>query len=91
MRDGNQALIDPMDAEKKTASSTCSSRCGLKEIEVGFPSAGATEFDFISGLVTRGPHPRRRHAAGADPVARRPDPDQLRQPGRREDRDRPRL
>ncbi len=51
MRDGNQALIDPMDAEKKTRFFDLLVKVGLKEIEVGFPSAGATEFDFISGLV----------------------------------------
>lgn len=51
MRDGNQALIDPMDAEKKTRFFDLICRVGIKEIEVGFPSAGATEFDFISGLV----------------------------------------
>lgn len=51
MRDGNQALIDPMDTEKKTRFFELLTRLGIKEIEVGFPSAGATEFDFISGLV----------------------------------------
>ncbi len=54
MRDGNQALIDPMDAEKKTRFFDLLLKVGLKEIEVGFPSAGATEFDFISSLVTSG-------------------------------------
>jgi 2-isopropylmalate synthase len=54
LRDGNQALIDPMDAEKKTRLFDLLVRVGLKEIEVGFPSAGATEFDFISGLVRSG-------------------------------------
>lgn len=51
MRDGNQALIDPMDSERKRRFFDLLVRVGLKEIEVGFPSAGATEFDFISGLV----------------------------------------
>jgi len=51
MRDGNQALIDPMDAEKKARFFDLLVKVGVKEIEVGFPSAGATEFDFISGLV----------------------------------------
>ncbi|MBW4329597.1 2-isopropylmalate synthase [Stakelama sp. CBK3Z-3] len=51
MRDGNQALIDPMNAEKKNRFFDLLVEVGLKEIEVGFPSAGATEFDFISGLV----------------------------------------
>ncbi|MDQ2891799.1 MAG: 2-isopropylmalate synthase [Pseudomonadota bacterium] len=54
LRDGNQALIDPMDAEKKTRFFDLLVRVGLKEIEVGFPAAGATEFDFISGLVRSG-------------------------------------
>jgi 2-isopropylmalate synthase len=51
LRDGNQSLIDPMDAEKKTRFFDLLVKVGIKEIEVGFPSAGATEFDFISGLV----------------------------------------
>jgi 2-isopropylmalate synthase len=51
LRDGNQALIDPMGAEKKTRFFDLLVQVGLKEIEVGFPSAGATEFDFIRGLV----------------------------------------
>jgi 2-isopropylmalate synthase len=54
LRDGNQALIDPMDAEKKTRFFDLLVKVGLKEIEVGFPAAGATEFDFISGLVRSG-------------------------------------
>ena len=54
MRDGNQALIDPMDAEKKRRFFDLLVRIGLKEIEVGFPAAGQTEFDFISGLVQSG-------------------------------------
>ena len=54
LRDGNQALIDPMDHEKKTRLFDLLVKVGLKEIEVGFPSAGATEFDFISGLVRSG-------------------------------------
>ncbi|MET0238291.1 MAG: 2-isopropylmalate synthase [Sphingobium sp.] len=57
MRDGNQALIDPMDTEKKTRFFELLTRVGIKEIEVGFPSAGATEFDFISGLVQSGKIP----------------------------------
>jgi 2-isopropylmalate synthase len=54
MRDGNQALIDPMDREKKQRFFDLLVKVGVKEIEVGFPSAGATEFDFISGLVQGG-------------------------------------
>lgn len=54
LRDGNQALIDPMDAEKKQRFFDLLVKIGIKEIEVGFPSAGATDFDFISGLVKSG-------------------------------------
>ncbi len=54
LRDGNQSLIDPMGAEKKTRFFDLLIGVGLKEIEVGFPAAGATEFDFISGLVRSG-------------------------------------
>ncbi|MFM9852466.1 MAG: 2-isopropylmalate synthase [Sphingomonadaceae bacterium] len=57
MRDGNQALIDPMDSEKKQRFFDLLVKVGIKEIEVGFPAAGATEFDFISGLVTGGKVP----------------------------------
>ena len=54
LRDGNQAIVDPMDAHKKTRFFDLLVEVGVKEIEVGFPSAGATEFDFISGLVQSG-------------------------------------
>jgi 2-isopropylmalate synthase len=54
MRDGNQSLIDPMDAEKKNRFFDLLVKVGLKEIEIGFPAAGATEFDFISSLVRSG-------------------------------------
>ena len=57
LRDGNQAIVDPMDAVKKNRFFDLLVEIGVKEIEVGFPSAGATEFDFISGLV-RSDHPR---------------------------------
>lgn len=51
LRDGNQSIIDPMDAVKKRRFFDLLIDVGVKEIEVGFPSAGATEFDFISDLV----------------------------------------
>ncbi len=57
LRDGNQALIDPMDAQKKQRFFDLLIKIGIKEIEVGFPSAGATDFDFISGLVKSGSIP----------------------------------
>jgi 2-isopropylmalate synthase len=57
LRDGNQSLIDPMNIEKKTRFFDLLVKVGLKEIEVGFPSAGQTEFDFISGLIKNGSIP----------------------------------
>jgi len=54
LRDGNQALIDPMSSEKKTRFFDLLVKVGLKEIEVGFPSSGATDYDFIRGLVDTG-------------------------------------
>ncbi|MEO1048301.1 MAG: 2-isopropylmalate synthase [Pseudomonadota bacterium] len=57
LRDGNQSIIDPMDAVKKRRFFDLLVEVGVKEIEIGFPSAGATEFDFISGLVQSGAVP----------------------------------
>ncbi len=54
LRDGNQAIVDPMDSVKKTRFFDLLVEIGLKEIEIGFPSAGQVEFDFISGLVRSG-------------------------------------
>ncbi|MDT7545346.1 MAG: 2-isopropylmalate synthase [Actinomycetota bacterium] len=51
LRDGNQALIDPMDGPRKLQLFTLLVALGYKEIEVGFPAASATDFDFIRSLV----------------------------------------
>jgi 2-isopropylmalate synthase len=51
LRDGNQALIDPMDPERKRRMFDLLVRCGFKEIEVGFPAASQPDFDFIRQLV----------------------------------------
>jgi 2-isopropylmalate synthase len=51
LRDGNQALIDPMDAERKRRMFDLLVRIGYTEIEVGFPAASQTDFDFIRSLV----------------------------------------
>jgi 2-isopropylmalate synthase len=51
LRDGNQALIDPMDAERKRRMFDLLVRLGYREIEVGFPAASQTDFDFIRRLV----------------------------------------
>jgi 2-isopropylmalate synthase len=54
LRDGNQALIDPMDSARKLQMFQLLVRLGYKEIEVGFPAASATDFDFIRTLVEDG-------------------------------------
>ena len=51
LRDGNQALIEPMSPEKKLRFFDMLVRIGVKEIEVGFPSASQTDFDFVRKLV----------------------------------------
>jgi 2-isopropylmalate synthase len=51
LRDGNQALIEPMDAERKLRMFRQLVRIGFKEIEVGFPSASQTDFDFVRRLI----------------------------------------
>jgi 2-isopropylmalate synthase len=51
LRDGNQALIEPMSPEKKLRFFEMLVKIGIKEIEVGFPSASQTDFDFVRKLV----------------------------------------
>ena len=51
LRDGNQALIEPMDAERKLSMFELLVDLGYKEIEVGFPAASQTDFDFIRKLI----------------------------------------
>jgi 2-isopropylmalate synthase len=51
LRDGNQALIEPMSPEKKLRFFEMLVQVGLKEIEVGFPSASQTDFDFVRKLI----------------------------------------
>src|SRR6056300_1558206 len=51
LRDGNQALIDPMSPERKLEMFKLLIRMGYKEIEVGFPSASQTDFDFVRLLI----------------------------------------
>jgi 2-isopropylmalate synthase len=53
LRDGNQALIEPMDAERKHRFFKLLVETGFKQIEVGFPSASQTEFDFIRELIEK--------------------------------------
>src|SRR3954469_10307256 len=54
LRDGNQALIDPMNSERKMRMFQLLVRMGYKEIEVGFPSASQTDFDFVRQLIEGG-------------------------------------
>ena len=51
LRDGNQALIEPMDAARKRRMFDTLVRIGFKEIEVGFPAASQTDFDFVRELI----------------------------------------
>jgi 2-isopropylmalate synthase len=54
LRDGNQALIDPMSPERKRVMFELLVKMGYKEIEVGFPSASQTDFDFVRQLIDDG-------------------------------------
>src|SRR3712207_4760963 len=51
LRDGNQALIDPMTPDRKRRMFELLVRMGYKEIEVGFPAASQTDFDFVRQLI----------------------------------------
>ena len=51
LRDGNQALIEPMDAERKLRMFELLVKMGYKEIEIGFPAASQTDFDFVRLLI----------------------------------------
>ena len=51
LRDGNQALIEPMDAARKRRMFDMLVKIGFKQIEVGFPAASQTDFDFVRELI----------------------------------------
>ena len=51
LRDGNQALIEPMGSERKNRMFSLLCKLGFKEIEVGFPSASKTDYDFVRDLI----------------------------------------
>ena len=57
LRDGNQALIDPMSPARKRRMFELLVRMGYKEIEVGFPSASQTDFDFVREIIEQGAVP----------------------------------
>ena len=54
LRDGNQALFEPMNQQKKMEMFETLCRVGFKEIEIAFPSASETEFNFVRGLIEGG-------------------------------------
>jgi 2-isopropylmalate synthase len=54
LRDGNQALVDPMSPDRKRTMFDLLVKMGYKEIEVGFPSASQTDFDFVRSLIEEG-------------------------------------
>ena len=53
LRDGNQALVEPMVVEEKVEMFNLLVKMGFKEIEIGFPAASQIEFDFLRQLVDR--------------------------------------
>ncbi|SCK19269.1 2-isopropylmalate synthase [Streptomyces sp. WMMB 714] len=57
LRDGNQALIDPMSPARKRAMFDLLVSMGYKEIEVGFPASGQTDFDFVRSIIEEGAIP----------------------------------
>jgi 2-isopropylmalate synthase len=67
LRDGNQALIDPMSPARKRRMFDLLVRMGYKEIEVGFPAASQIDFDFVRDVITDGAVLRHRR----DPAHRR--------------------
>jgi len=55
LRDGNQALVEPMNVEQKRRMWDLMVKVGFKEIEVGFPSASQPDFDFVRDLIENKP------------------------------------
>ena len=78
LRDGNQALIEPMDIPRKLRMFETLVAIGFKEIEVGFPSASQVGVRLRAQADRGRPDPRRRDDPGADAGARAPDPPHLR-------------
>src|SRR5699024_11943548 len=54
LRDGNQALVNPMDSARKLRMFQLLVNMGYKEIEVGFPAASQTDYDFVRQLIEEG-------------------------------------
>src|SRR5271170_7453733 len=54
LRDGNQALVEPMGVDRKMRMFDLLTRMGFKEIEVAFPAASQTDFDFVRSIIENG-------------------------------------
>lgn len=76
LRDGNQALAEPMDSARKLQFWDLLLECGFKEIEVAFPSASQTDFNFVRQLIDEQRIPE-DVTIRADPGARPADPAHL--------------
>lgn len=76
LRDGNRALAEPMDSARKLQFWDLLLECGFKEIEVAFPSASQTDFNFVRQRLTNSAS-RRMSPSSADPGARPADPAHL--------------
>ena len=72
LRDGNQALVDPMSPARKRRMFDLLVRMGYKEIEVGFPSASQTDYTFLREIIEDDAIPRRRHHPSPGTVPRGP-------------------
>lgn len=71
LRDGNQALAEPMDPARKQRMFDLFLTMGFKEIEVGYPSASRADFDFVRRLATTpAPSPRTSPSSSSPPPAR---------------------
>ena len=68
LRDGNQALIEPMGVERKNRMFRLLVGMGFKEIEVAFPSASQTDFDFVRSIIENGAVPDDVAIQVLDPV-----------------------
>ena len=64
LRDGNQALIEPMNVEEKMEMFELLLRLGFKEIEIGFPAASQIEYDFLRKLVKENNIPEQSSSIG---------------------------
>ena len=86
LRDGNQALVTPMNLQEKLDFFKLLVDIGFKEIEVGFPSASETEYEILRALIDGHLYSGRRDHSGAGAGARASDPQDVRGRARRKKR-----